>query len=99
MMRVIGVLFHRRGELLHAGRRLFQSGCLLFGTGRKIVVAHRDFTRAGIDGIRPSRTLATVSISERCIWSTLVASSVISLRPETVSVFVRSPRQYHGYGQ
>ena len=33
MMRVIGVLLHRRGELLHAGRRLFDGRRLLFGSG------------------------------------------------------------------
>ncbi|ODP79280.1 hypothetical protein A9502_30680 [Klebsiella pneumoniae] len=36
-MRVIGVLFHRRGELLHAGRRLFNRRRLLLSTGSELV--------------------------------------------------------------
>ncbi|MOA30799.1 hypothetical protein D3C78_1519130 [compost metagenome] len=29
---IFGVLFHRRGQLLHAGGGFFQRGSLLFGT-------------------------------------------------------------------
>ena len=49
---VFGVLLHGGGQLFHAGRGLFQGSGLLLGTGREIVVTHRDFARAAVDGIR-----------------------------------------------
>ena len=53
MMRVIGVLFHRRGELLHAGRRLFNRRRLLLGTGREIGVTRGDLAGSTVDLLRP----------------------------------------------
>ena len=48
---VLGVLLNGRRQLLHAGSGLFQGCGLLFRTGREIVVTHRDFARAAVDGI------------------------------------------------
>ncbi len=42
LARIFGVLFHRCGQLLHAGCRLFQRSGLLLGARREIVIAGSD---------------------------------------------------------
>ncbi len=77
-------------QLFHAGRRLFQSGCLLFGTGREVGITGGNLPGAGIIASEPSRTLR-YGVNQRALhmFATVPASSPISLRPETVSVFAR----------
>ena len=53
LARILGVLFHRCGQLLHAGCRLFQRSGLLLGARREIVIAGSDFAGTAIDGIGP----------------------------------------------
>ena len=48
---IFGVLFHRCRQLFHAGCGLFQRSCLLFGTRREIVVAHRNFAGTAVNRI------------------------------------------------
>ncbi len=72
MVRVIGVLFHGCGELLHAGRRLLNGRGLLLGTGREIGVACGDFAGATIDLFRPL-THGTDGILQRVLHGLQVA--------------------------
>ena len=91
MMRVIGVLFHRRGELLHAGRRLFNRRRLLLSTGREIGVTRGDLAGSPVDLLRPCRTVPTVVTSACCIVCRSRVRRPISLRPVGSSGMVKSP--------
>ena len=51
--RVIGVVLHRRVDLLHRACGLFQRARLLLGAGRQISVAGSDLPRREVDGIGP----------------------------------------------
>ena len=53
MMGVIGVLFHRRSKLFHAGGGLLDGGSLLLGAGREIGVTGRDLAGAAVNLLRP----------------------------------------------
>jgi hypothetical protein len=49
LLRVVGVLPHGRGQLLHARRGFFERGGLLFGALRQIGIALGNFTRGEQD--------------------------------------------------
>ena len=51
LLRIVGVVAYRRGQLFHRRRGLFQRRGLLLGAGRQVVVPGRDLRRAVVDRV------------------------------------------------